>query len=99
MRGQFYDPAEIIDGANQAGAEQVMPDAIDHHARGQRIVRAGDALRQFAPATSRRCKGLTWFREHFKVAARRRSTGFGTVTASEDRLRNARTEVGNTSHD
>ena len=53
VRRQFADVAEIIDGADQARAEQVVPDAIDHDPRGQRIVGAGDRLGQLQPAAAR----------------------------------------------
>ena len=37
MRGALAHLAEIVGRADDAFAEMMLPDAIDHHARGQRI--------------------------------------------------------------
>ena len=50
MRRRVARHAEVIDGGDQALAEQVLPDAVDHHARGERVLRAGQPLGQLEPA-------------------------------------------------
>ena len=72
VRRQFADVAEVVDRADQAGAEQMMPDAVDHHPRRQRIVGAGDPLGQFQPAAARRGERVARRRQHFEIASRRR---------------------------
>ena len=42
--------AEVAGGADQSPAEVVLPDPVDHHARRQRIVGAGDGPGQLEPA-------------------------------------------------
>ena len=52
VRRQLADVAEVVDRAHQAGAEQVVPDAVDHHPGGERVVGAGDPLGQLEPAAA-----------------------------------------------
>ena len=54
MRRLLAHLAEVIERRHDAAAEMMMPDAIDDHARGQRIVRRRQPLRQRPPA-ARRC--------------------------------------------
>ncbi len=42
MRGTLAHAAEIVGRADDAASEMIMPDAIHHHARGQRIFGIGD---------------------------------------------------------
>ena len=42
--------AEVVHGAHDARAEQMPPDAVDHHAGGERMVAAREPLRQLQPA-------------------------------------------------
>ena len=51
MRGPVAARAEIIDRADDPLAEQLLPDAIHHHSRGQRIVSTRDPVGQL-PATA-----------------------------------------------
>ena len=44
--------AEVAGCSHQALAEVVHPDAVDHDARGQRVVLAGDGPGQFQPAAA-----------------------------------------------
>ena len=44
--GSFAHHTEIARGADNSAAEVVMPDAIGHHARGERILRIGQPVRQ-----------------------------------------------------
>ena len=46
MRRHAAAMAEIAGRRHQALPEVILPDAVDHHARGQRIVFAGDPVRQ-----------------------------------------------------
>src|SRR2546422_7462649 len=46
MRGTRAVGAEIARGVHQSVPEMVLPDAIDHHARGERIGGIGDPLSQ-----------------------------------------------------
>ncbi len=43
MGGQFAGDTKIAGGANQAGAKEFLPEAIDRHARRERMFRAGAA--------------------------------------------------------
>ena len=52
MRGPFAELAEVARRAHDAVAEMMLPDAVHHHARGERIVRVGDRFGQFQPAAS-----------------------------------------------
>ena len=45
--------AEIAGGRNEGGAKMVLPDTIDHHARGQRILRRGNPIGEIGPARLR----------------------------------------------
>ena len=53
MRRALAHDAEIAGRADDAAAEVIMPDAIDHDARGQRIVGVGEPLRQRGAAAGR----------------------------------------------
>src|ERR1041385_3646284 len=44
--------AEVAGSAHNAIAEMLLPDAVDHHARGKRVFGAGDGFGQFQPAAS-----------------------------------------------
>ena len=48
MRRRLAEPAEIVRGLDEAAAEQVVPDAVGDHARGQRVVLPGQPGRQDA---------------------------------------------------
>src|SRR5205085_11337077 len=54
VRRRLAELAEVARGADEALAEVVLPDAVDHHARRQRVVGAGDGLRQLQPAAALR---------------------------------------------
>ena len=54
MRRRLAEQAEVARRADEAEAEMVLPDAVDHDARGQRIVLVGDRVRQFQPAAALR---------------------------------------------
>ena len=52
MRGRGRADAEIARSGYQRAVEMVHPDAVDHHARGQRIILAGDGLGQLQAAAA-----------------------------------------------
>ena len=43
---------KIVRRADEAFAEMMLPDAIDHHARGQRVVLVRDGIGEFEPAAA-----------------------------------------------
>src|SRR4051794_31527808 len=60
MRRLVADGTEVIYGADNAHAKDVLPDAIDHYSRCQRVFRTGDDLRKLvAAATSGRKRSLS----------------------------------------
>jgi len=52
MGGWFAEPAEIVAGGHQSSAKVVLPDAIDHDPRRQRMFGASDPAGKFEPAAS-----------------------------------------------
>ena len=52
MAGAFSAQAEIARRLHQAGAEVMLPDAIHHHACGERVVRTGDGAGEFEPSAA-----------------------------------------------
>src|SRR5262245_21443518 len=51
MRRLFTARAEIVRRLHDPFAEMILPDAVDHDASGQRIIRVGDPTgEEFAPA-------------------------------------------------
>ncbi len=50
MRRRFAGHAEIVDAPRQPLAEQMLPQPVDHHAGGERIVGTRDPRRQFDAA-------------------------------------------------
>ena len=65
---------KIVDGAHQARAEQVLPDAIYHHAGCERIGGADDPLGQFQP-TAARGERIDGRGPGFKISPRHRIAG------------------------
>src|SRR5882724_11363050 len=69
MRWSAGACAEIARGADQTRTKVVLPDAIDHHAREQRIVRAGQPFSQrLAASGGFGVQGWIW---HIAAAERR----------------------------
>src|SRR5581483_9724178 len=52
VRGRLAAGAEIVGRGDDAASEMPLPDAIDHHARGQRILLVGDPLRELEAAAA-----------------------------------------------
>ena len=46
MGGAFAHLAEVVAGLDEAAAEVALPDAVDHHAGGERVLRIGDPAGQ-----------------------------------------------------
>ena len=55
MAGGWPDGPKLSGVVHQAAAEQVQPDAVDHHAGRQRVVRRSDPVGQLAAG---RCRWL-----------------------------------------
>ena len=53
VAGPFAQDAEVAGGGDQPPAEVVLPDPVDHHARGQRVVGTRDRAGQLEPAAAR----------------------------------------------
>ena len=51
MTGFVSEGTKIIDGIDQTLTKQMLPHAIDHHARGQRIVFVGNPIGELHPPT------------------------------------------------
>ena len=49
VRGPLAERAEVARGAHEAGAEVMLPEAVHHHARGERVLRVRDGAGQFEP--------------------------------------------------
>ena len=49
--------SEIIDGGDDTSPKNPLPDAIDRHARGQRIIRGEQPIRKSQTITSRFVRG------------------------------------------
>ena len=56
MRRRFALAAEIVGGLHQAHAENLLPHAVDGHARGERVVFGEEPARE-AQAIARQCGG------------------------------------------
>src|SRR5437667_8061479 len=52
MAGTVGHQAEIAGSAHNAGAEMMLPDAVDHHAGRERVAWIRDRLRQFQAAAA-----------------------------------------------
>src|SRR5258706_11860468 len=52
MRRWLRARSEVVRRADNSLPEMVQPYAIDDHARGERVIRADDLLRQFQPAAA-----------------------------------------------
>src|SRR2546428_335391 len=53
MRGTLAIAAKVVHGAHNAFTEMVLPDSVDHDARGERVLRARDPARQRNAARAR----------------------------------------------
>ena len=53
MRGPLAACPEVVARGHEPPAEMVLPDAIDHDPRGERILGTGDPARQLEPAAAR----------------------------------------------
>lgn len=50
MAREFSGLAEVIDGANDAFAEEIFPNTIGHDPGGERVLWIGDPFSEFEPA-------------------------------------------------
>lgn len=53
MRRRLAARAEVVRRRDEAAAEVVLPKAIHHHARGERVRGIGNPVREFEPAARR----------------------------------------------
>src|SRR5437879_944802 len=44
--------SEVVGRADEAAAEMILPDAVDHHAGGKRVVWPGEPASEFEPAAA-----------------------------------------------
>src|SRR5262245_6332782 len=70
MRWGRAHRAEIVGRADQTFAEVMLPDAVDQHASGERVVLARDGVGQLQPATAKRERTANRAREAFEKTAR-----------------------------
>ena len=73
--------AEVARRVDQAGAEVVLPDAVDDHAGRQRRALGDDGVGQFEPAAALRERPRRVGRQHRQEAARHDRAGAGRVAA------------------
>ena len=75
--------AKVINRADEATAEEVMPDAVHHHASDERVLSLREPARELeAPATSRFDRVRAWEGD-WQSSGRDLSRG-GVVAADED---------------
>ena len=85
VRGLVAEATEVVHGRDEAAPEEVVPDAVDHDASGERVLRGGDGLGE---GEAGREEGLEWWTrtvQDFQVATRDGVGGLGVVAASEER--------------
>src|SRR5262245_27396876 len=83
MGGRFAQAAKIVGCRGQAEAEELLPDAVDHYARGERIVASGQFAGEGEPAAF--AAGQGGATEDFKKAAWHGAFGLEVVAAGEER--------------
>ena len=69
MRGGRAELAVIVGRADDPFAEVMLPDAVDHHARDQRMLWAGEPLRELAPPAAGLDRRLGRPRDDLRKAA------------------------------
>ena len=77
--------AKIVGRRDEAFAEVVEPDAVDQHARGQRVAPVRDRLSQFEPAAAVFELRAIRSGKHFEKPARDNVPVILGLTANEDR--------------
>src|SRR5438128_12542338 len=82
--------AKIIDGADDAFAKMMLPDAIDHHAREKQIGATEHALSEFQPSGTGGFNGLV-AGDGFEESAMHLIAGRFVIAADEDALVDTRT--------
>ena len=69
MARSFGAQAKVAGGLDQAGAEVVLPDAVDHDAGGERVIGRGDGSGQFEAAVALLERTAVGTGQHFEKAA------------------------------
>src|SRR5690606_16010312 len=85
MRRLFTEHAEVIDGRDEAAAEEMMPDAVHPDARGERVVRRSDQIGDDL-ASGAVFNRMIQSAERFKVAPTNGLPRFAGATANQHRL-------------
>ena len=84
MGRRLSNLAEVVDRGDDAASKQVVPEAIDHHARSQRIVRVGNIAGQPQPHRAGIVVGN--LPERFQKTARDTVAWILVVAANQQRL-------------
>src|SRR5439155_17941304 len=77
-------PAEVVRRTDQAVAEVMLPDAVHHDARGERVAGVGDFLSDLEPAAAGSDWGLILSRDRLQKAPRRRIAQALMIAANVD---------------
>ena len=80
MRRRLALFAEVVRRRNDSFAEMVQPDAIHHHARGERIFRIGDPFGELHGGRCLSCRRELGAAEDGEETARNNFAGFGGIT-------------------
>src|SRR5262245_42724951 len=99
MGGPLAVDSKIVSRGNNTMAKDVEPDAIHHHACGQRIGGAGDQLAELTPSAAECLKAVPVIRNELKIPSRDCLTRMRRVTGREHREIVARVEVCHTLKD
>ena len=83
MRRLVPEATEVVDGADEPAAEDVMPEPVDHHACGQRIIGRGDLVGEFPAAAPSGHEGFGV--EDLEVATRHGTRRLLVFPAHEER--------------
>ncbi len=86
MARRLAQHAEIIDTRHDAGAEQMVPDSVNHHPGNQRIVGGDQPAGQLQPSTARAGLKLAARGKGFERPARDRIAGRAWIAPNQERL-------------
>ena len=83
VRGLIAETAQVVDGADETPAEDMMPESVRHHAGGQWVVRGGDLLGELEASAALGHEGLGV--EDFQIAPRDDGRRLLVFAANEER--------------
>ncbi len=79
----FSHASEVIDRGDDAAAKEPVPNAVHHHAGGERVLRVGDGIGELLAPTER---GVIWLAaEDFEIGARYGLAGLEMIAAGQQR--------------